>query len=99
MFNDMLQILYIKALLLLCVVICIILHFEILNFIIQSSAHFVKVFKSSCSILWSFGSLIALYNRISSANNLISLCIFIVMSFIYIKNKIGQGHCLEEHLM
>ena len=78
MFNDMLHILYVKAILLLCVVICIILHFEKLNFIIQSSSHFVKVFKSSCSILWSFGSLNVLYNRISSANNLISLCIYLL---------------------
>ena len=39
--------------LLYCTVICIILHLGISNFIAQSSAHFVKVFKSFCNILWS----------------------------------------------
>ena len=45
--SGMSDILYVKVLLLWCVVICKILHLEMLNSIIQSVAHLVSEFKSS----------------------------------------------------
>ena len=45
--SGMSDILYVKVLLLWCVVMCKILHLEMLNSIIQSVAHIVSEFKSS----------------------------------------------------
>ena len=68
----------------------------ILNSIIQSSAHFVRAFKSSCNILCLFGILNVLYNGMSSANNLISLYIYCNVIYIYQEQNRAKDTALRN---